>query len=73
VTIPKEIRAKLNATLVYFEVENGVVTIKPVSDAAGSLTEYSKNAKPAASMKQMKDQAREKSVREKAFKKSSRH
>ena len=71
VTIPKELRAKLNASSVYFEVENNVITIKPVRDAAGSLNEYARNSKPGASIKQMKDKAWEKVVREKADKKSS--
>jgi AbrB family looped-hinge helix DNA binding protein len=70
VTIPKEIRAKLNASAVYFEVENNNVLIKPVRDAAGSLSEYARN-KPGVSMKQIKDKAWEEAVREKVGKKSS--
>ena len=70
VTIPKEIRAKLNASAVYFEVNNNVVTIKPVRDVAGSLSEYARNVKPGTSMKQMKDKAWEEAVHEKTGKKS---
>ena len=73
VTIPGEIRARLNATTVYFEIENDQIVIKPVRDAAGSLSEYAKNVEPGISEKQIKDQAWEEAVREKTGKKSSRH
>jgi AbrB family looped-hinge helix DNA binding protein len=71
VTIPKEIREKLNANSVYFEVEDDIVLVKPVRDAAGSLNEYAGNVKPGLSMRQMKDRAWEVAVREKTGKKSS--
>ena len=71
VTIPKEIREKLNANSVYFEVEDDIVLLKPVRDAAGSLSEYAGNVKPGMSMRQMKDRAWEVAVREKTGKKSS--
>ena len=71
VTIPKEIREKLKANSVYFEVEDDTVMVKPVRDAAGSLSEYAGNVKPGVSMKQMKDRAWEVAVREKTGKKSS--
>ncbi|NTU42458.1 MAG: AbrB/MazE/SpoVT family DNA-binding domain-containing protein [Nitrospirales bacterium] len=71
VTIPKEIRDKLNANAVYFEVEDDVVMVKPVRDAAGSLREYAGKVKPGASMEEMKDKAWEAAVREKTGKKSS--
>jgi AbrB family looped-hinge helix DNA binding protein len=71
VTIPKEIRAKLNATAVYFIVENGEIIIKPVQDAAGSLSEYARNINPGITMKQIKDKAWEEAVHEKAGQKSS--
>ncbi|MFA4835146.1 MAG: AbrB/MazE/SpoVT family DNA-binding domain-containing protein [Dehalococcoidia bacterium] len=71
VTIPKEIREKLNSNTIYFEVENDIVMVKPVRDAAGSLSEYAGNAKPGISVKQMKDKAWEEAVREKNGKKSS--
>ena len=61
----------MNASAVYFEVENNVVTIKPVQDAAGSLSEYAPNVKSGVSMKHMKDRAWEEAVREKAGNKSS--
>lgn len=71
VTIPKEIREKLNASAVYFEVADDIVMVKPVRDAAGSLSEYAGNVKPGVSMKQMKDRAWEEAVREKTREKSS--
>jgi AbrB family looped-hinge helix DNA binding protein len=71
VTIPKEIREKLKANSVYFEVEDDTVMVKPVRDAAGSLRKYAGNVKPGVSMKQMKDRAWEVAVREKTGKKSS--
>ncbi len=71
VTIPKKIREKLNANSVYFEVEDDIVLVKPVRDAAGSLNEYAGNVKPGVSMRQMKDRAWEVAVREKTGKKSS--
>jgi antitoxin PrlF len=71
VTIPKEIREKLKADSVYFEVEDDTVMVKPVKDAAGSLSEYAGNIKPGVSMRQMKDRAWEVAVREKTGKKSS--
>jgi len=71
VTIPKEIREKLKANAVYFEVVDDTVMVKPVRDAAASLSEYAGNVKPGVSMKQMKDRAWEVAVREKTGKKSS--
>ncbi len=71
VTIPKEIREKLKADAVYFEVVDDTVMVKPVRDAAGSLSEYAGNVKSGVSMKQMKDRAWEAAVREKTGKKSS--
>ena len=71
VTIPKEIRERLKANAVYFEVENDIVMVKPVRDAAGSLREFAGNVKPGASMGQMKDKAWEVAVREKTGKKSA--
>jgi len=71
VTIPKEIREKLKANAVYFEVEDDIVMVKPVRDAAGSLSEYAGNVKPGVPMKQMKERAWEVAVREKTGKKSS--
>ena len=71
VTIPKEIREKLKANSVYFEVEDDTVMVKPVQDAAGSLREYGRNVKPGVTMRQMKGRAWEVAVREKAGKKSS--
>ncbi len=71
VTIPKEIREKLKATAVYFEVEDDVVMVKPVRDAAGSLRAYARNVKPGASMRHIRDKAWESAVREKTGKKSA--
>ncbi len=69
VTIPKEIRERLKANAVYFEVEDDIVMVKPVRDAAGSLREFAGNVKPGASMRRMKDKAWEVAVREKTGKK----
>ncbi|MBF0505757.1 MAG: AbrB/MazE/SpoVT family DNA-binding domain-containing protein [Nitrospirae bacterium] len=71
VTIPKEIRSRLRTNTVYFEVINDTVVVKAVRDAAGTLSEYAKNAKPGVSMKQMKERAWEEAAREKVGKKSS--
>lgn len=71
VTIPKEIRDRLKTMTVYFEVVNDAVVVKPVRDAAGSLSEYAGNVKPGMSMKQMKERAWEGAVHEKTGKKSS--
>jgi len=71
VTIPKEIRERLKATVLYFEVIDDDVVVRAVRDAAGSLSEYAANAKPDVSMKQMKDRAWEEAVHEKAGKKSA--
>jgi AbrB family looped-hinge helix DNA binding protein len=71
ITIPKEIREKLKADAVYFEVENEIVMVKPVRDAAGSLREFAMNVKPGASLRQLKDKAWEVAAREKTAKKSA--
>ncbi|MGA2938180.1 MAG: AbrB/MazE/SpoVT family DNA-binding domain-containing protein [Syntrophobacteraceae bacterium] len=71
VTIPKEIRERLKATAVYFEVIDDDVVVRAVRDAAGSLSEYARNVKPDVSMKQKKDRAWEEAVHEKAGKKSA--
>jgi AbrB family looped-hinge helix DNA binding protein len=71
VTIPKEIRDKLKANTVYFEVEDNNVMVKPIRDAAGALNKYAVNVKSSASIKQMKDKAWEVAVREKTGRKSS--
>jgi len=71
VTIPKEIRERLKANAVYFEVEDDIVMVKPVRDAAGSLRKFAGNVKQGASMRQMKDKAWEVAVREKTGKKSA--
>jgi AbrB family looped-hinge helix DNA binding protein len=71
VTIPKEIRERLKATAVYFEVINEDIMVRAVRDAAGSLSKYAGNVNPGVSIKQMKDQAWEEAVHEKADKKSA--
>ena len=71
ITIPKEIREKLQTEAVYFEIEGNVITIKPVKDAAGSLRPFAQNFKPGTSTKKMKDLAWEEAVLEKATGKSS--
>ncbi len=69
VTIPKDIRDRLEATVVYFEVIDGDIVLRAVKDAGGSLGKYAANAKPAVAMKQMKGEAWEEAVYEKAGKK----
>ena len=71
VTIPKQIRERLRANAVYFEVVNEEVVVRAVRDAAGSLSEYAKNVQPEASIQQMKDRAWEEAVHEKTGKKSA--
>jgi len=69
VTIPKEIRERLKASAVYFEVVNDDVVVRAVRDAAGSLSKYAANVKQDVSMKEMKDKAWEEAVHDKAGKK----
>jgi AbrB family looped-hinge helix DNA binding protein len=69
VTIPKEIRDRLKARAVYFEIVNDEIVVRGVKDAAGSLSEYAKNVRPGTSMKKIKETAWEEAVREKASKK----
>jgi AbrB family looped-hinge helix DNA binding protein len=72
VTIPREIREKLNATSVYFEVIDDEVVVRAVRDAAGSLSEYAGNAgQDASSIRRMKERAWEEAVHEKTGKKSA--
>lgn len=71
VTIPKEIRERLKAAAVYFDVVNDEVVVRAVRDAAGSLSEYAVNARSYDSMEQMKDKAWEEAVHEKDGKKSA--
>jgi len=71
VTIPRRIREALGAGTVYFEVSDNVVMLRPVCDAAGSLSEYAKNVKRKTSLKRMKAEAWEEAVREKTAKKPS--
>jgi len=71
VTIPKEIRERLKTNTVYFEIEDDTVIVKPVSDAAGSLSKYAKNVKPGTPMKKIKEMAWNEAIREKTRKKSS--
>lgn len=71
VTIPKEIREKLKANAVYFEVDGNTVIVKPVRDAAGSLSEYAGKVRHGVSLRQAKEKAWEAAIREKTGKKSS--
>ena len=50
VTIPKEIRDRLKTSAVYFEVLNDVVMVRPVRDAASSLSAYKHNVKPGVAI-----------------------
>jgi AbrB family looped-hinge helix DNA binding protein len=71
VTIPKEIRERLESDTIYFEVVDNMVVVRAVKDVAGSLREYAGNVKGRASMKKMKERAWEEAVHEKKIKKSS--
>lgn len=71
VTIPKEIRDRLKATSIYFEVINGEIVVRAVRDAAGALSKYAGNVEPGVSMKEIKDRAWEEAVREKTGKQST--
>jgi bifunctional DNA-binding transcriptional regulator/antitoxin component of YhaV-PrlF toxin-antitoxin module len=71
VTIPREIRKRLKANTIYFDVVNDTIMVKAVRDAAGSLHEYAENVKPGTSIKHMKERAWEEAAYEKAGKKSS--
>ena len=68
VTIPKNIRDRLDATLVYFEVVEGQIVLRAVKDAGGSLSKYAANAKSGETMEQMKEEAWEEAVYEKVGK-----
>ena len=65
VTIPKEIRERLQATAVYFEVVADTVVVRAVRDAAGSLKEYALKSGRAGTFKTNRDRAWEVAVREK--------
>jgi len=71
VTIPKEIRDRLKATAVFFDVVNGEVVLRAVKDAAGSLSEFAGNAQQGISIRETKEKAWEEAVREKVGHKSS--
>ena len=71
VTIPKEIREKLDTSTIYFDVVDDTIMVKAVRDAAGSLHQYAKNVKLGTSMKEIKERAWEVAAREKAGKKTS--
>lgn len=68
VTIPKEIRARLQATAVYFEVVGDTVVVRAVRDAAGSLKDFAGKANRTASFKTNRSRAWEEAVREKSRK-----
>lgn len=65
ITIPKEIRDFLKTNMVSFDVVEGVVIIKPIRDAGGSLSKYAANAKEVKPFREMKQEAWEEAVREK--------
>lgn len=70
VTIPKEIRERLNADFVYFEMKGDVVLVKPVRDASGSLRDFAANVKRGASTKKKRDKAWHEAVRGKPDRKA---
>ena len=65
VTLPKEIRERLCTPAVYFELIDGNVVVRPLKDAAGSLSGYARNVKSDASMDELKEKAWEEAVYEK--------
>jgi AbrB family looped-hinge helix DNA binding protein len=71
ITIPKEIREKLRASTIYFDIVDDTIMVKAVRDVAGSLQPYAKNVKPGTPMKQIKEKAWEAVAHEKVSKKSS--
>ena len=71
ITIPREVRDRLQAHAVYFEFKDDLIILKPIRDAAMSLQEYAGKVPPGRSMKRMKETAWEESTREKTVKKSS--
>ena len=46
VTIPKEIRDYLGSKVVQFEIQEGMVIVKPVKDVGGVLQEYASEHVP---------------------------
>jgi AbrB family looped-hinge helix DNA binding protein len=71
VTIPKKIRDILKTNSVYFEIVNNNIVVRPVRDAAGSLSEYAKNVRAGTPFEKIKEKAWEEAVHEKTSKKSS--
>jgi len=71
VTIPKKIRDILKTNSVYFEIVNNNIVVRPVRDAAGSLSEYAKNVRAGIPFEKIKEKAWEEAIREKTSKKSS--
>jgi AbrB family looped-hinge helix DNA binding protein len=69
VTLPKEIRERLNADFVYFEMKDDIVLVKPVRDAAGALREYAENVKPGVPIREKRNKAWVQAIREKTGKK----
>lgn len=64
VTIPKDIREKLGADTVYFEVVDDTVMLRPVLDAAGSLREFAERGRGRVSFRQARAHAWEAAVGE---------
>lgn len=71
ITIPKEIREFLKTNIVSFDVVEGVVIIKPIRDAGGSLSKYAANTTEVKPFREMKEKAWEEAVRAKISKKPS--
>ena len=46
ITIPKDIRARLNTDVVEFEVKNGEILLRPVRSVSGSLSSFAKGYIP---------------------------
>ena len=65
VNIPKRIRDYLKSEAVVFDVQDGVVVLQPVRDAAGSLHKYARHAKKATEFKKLREKAWKDALHEK--------
>ena len=65
VTSPKEIRESLGTSSVYFELIDGNVVVRPLKDAAGSLSAYARNVDPPAQMNELEEKAWKEAIYEK--------
>ena len=66
VTIPREVRRVLGSDVVAFDVENGRVLLRPVTDVGGSLREYAGHGPAGDKFRAAREHAWEEVAREKA-------